>query len=586
MTLRRYLLPAVVSGYLSTLTLGLCLVTVFLRVKVTNDLQQALETYALLLEGLVHNVTPLSLEGLSVAARIVSDEGTGPRLSILDQSGNVIWDSIPEALESWQVPLPEEVRLAAAGQRVTVGSYDPFLGGDALVVLRPVLVNSQVIAVVRCAALVPTTIDMLRPLTSTFAALFLLAILAATATYLALTVKLEAPITELRHGLHQRGIVTADWDSRSDYRQAISAIRTIIADLQEQLHAAANQRNELESVLSGLVEAVFVVDNEATLVRYNEAAAKLFGLPKEAPNGRSVQEIIRNAEFLRFVRQTLAADQAHEGELTVRVQQPQVLRAYGVGLFDEQAGKVGCLIVLHDISRERQLELAGKEFIANVSHELKTPITAIKGFVETLLDGALEEPDSATRFLRIIHTQSEHLQRLVEDLLTLSRLERQSRQTKLELTEQKILDLVQASAAVCSVKAAAKNLILTFDCPSELTAWLKPDLIQQALVNLIDNAIKYSAPHTTVSIRCRQQDSTLTIKVADTGCGIAPEHQQRVFERFFRVKAALGEEQEGSGLGLPIVKHIVNAHSGGVSVESSPGNGSIFTITLPYQNPI
>jgi two-component system phosphate regulon sensor histidine kinase PhoR len=242
---------------------------------------------------------------------------------------------------------------------------------------------------------------------------------------------------------------------------------------------------------------------------------------------------------------------------------------------------IGTLAVFHDITHLRRLETARRDFVANVSHELKTPITSIKGFVETLLAGALKEPENAEKFLRIIAQQTDRLHEIIDDLLSLSRIEQKAEKHQIALARGNLKEVLQAASQACEAKAAAKNISLEVTCPDTLRASLNAPLLEQALVNLIDNAVKFSPAHSTVRVEAQETEAEIIIRVMDQGDGIPPEHLDRIFERFYRVDAGRSRKEGGTGLGLAIVKHIAQAHGGRVTVESTPGQGSIFSLHLP-----
>jgi len=231
----------------------------------------------------------------------------------------------------------------------------------------------------------------------------------------------------------------------------------------------------------------------------------------------------------------------------------------------------------------RRLESIRRDFVANVSHELKTPITSIEGFAETLLDGALAEPESARHFVEIISKQAARLHAIVEDLLTLSRVEQGTKREEIVLQEQPIAEVLQTAIQICSSRAEVENMAISLVCAPTITAGINPALLEQAVVNLLDNAVKYSGKGSVIKVEAEKKAGEVLIRVCDNGVGIASQDLSRIFERFYRVDKARSSKLGGTGLGLSIVKHIVQAHHGHVSVESSPGKGSIFTIHLPVR---
>jgi two-component system phosphate regulon sensor histidine kinase PhoR len=228
-----------------------------------------------------------------------------------------------------------------------------------------------------------------------------------------------------------------------------------------------------------------------------------------------------------------------------------------------------------------RLENLRLDFVANVSHELKTPVTTIVGFVETLLEGAKDEPDELNHFLEIISRQADRLAAIIDDLLTLSRLESAPLDEILELSVQNLEEILESCYQICRARADEKNISLTFICPSSLHVYADRSLLIQAIVNLVDNAIKYSLANTQVVMRGSETGKGVQIAVIDNGPGIDDRHQARLFERFYRVDKARSRKLGGTGLGLAIVKHIVSVHGGQVKVETSIGKGSTFIILLP-----
>jgi signal transduction histidine kinase len=227
------------------------------------------------------------------------------------------------------------------------------------------------------------------------------------------------------------------------------------------------------------------------------------------------------------------------------------------------------------------LENLRREFVANVSHELKTPVTTIKGFIETLLEGAKDDPDDLQRFLEIISRQSDRLASIIDDLLTLSRLESAPISEIMDTGVHQLCDILESCRDICLARAQQKNITIRKNCATDIVVHADRSLLTQAIVNLVDNAIKYSPEETTVSVACTEQEGYIEISVTDEGPGIAQQHLSRLFERFYRADKARSRKLGGTGLGLAIVKHIVNVHGGMVGVSSKPGTGSTFTIRLP-----
>jgi two-component system phosphate regulon sensor histidine kinase PhoR len=351
--------------------------------------------------------------------------------------------------------------------------------------------------------------------------------------------------------------------------------------LNRRIQELAQQKNELDAVLSSMVEGVMAIDNNERVLSLNAAAARMFGIPTGEGIGRSVQELIRNTDLHRFIAMTLRSGEELEDDISLYADRERVVQVRGTALNDASGKQIGCVIALNEVTRLKKLENAQREFVANVSHELKTPLTSIKGYVSTLIEDGFESPDDAGRFLEIISRQADNLDALIEDLLALSRLEQDASERELPEEEVSLCEVVAAAIQVCSDKAREKNIQLTVDCGPEIRAKLNARLLERAVVNLLDNSIKYSNEGGRVELRGEQRNGTVSLHVQDFGTGIEKEHLPRLFERFFRVDRARSRKLGGTGLGLAIVKHIMRVHGGEATVDSTPGKGSTFSIHLP-----
>jgi two-component system phosphate regulon sensor histidine kinase PhoR len=270
-----------------------------------------------------------------------------------------------------------------------------------------------------------------------------------------------------------------------------------------------------------------------------------------------------------------------ERDVVFREDEDRFIQLHGAALRDETGAIIGGLVVMNDITRLKRLESLRRDFVANVSHELKTPLTTLKGCVETLSDGAVANPDEAGRFLGMMDRQVGRLEAMVDDLLVLSRLEHESDRGGVELVPGSVNDVLSRVVQSFFDRAAKKGIHLILDCPDSITAPINAALLEQAMGNLVDNAIKYSAEETAITVSAGMQGDAVAIAVADQGLGMEKKHLDRIFERFYRVDPARSRAQGGTGLGLAIVKHIALAHRGSVTVASTPGQGSTFTLRIP-----
>ena len=365
------------------------------------------------------------------------------------------------------------------------------------------------------------------------------------------------------------------------------ALNRMADEINRRIRIIVRQRNELEAVFAIMAEPIIAVDAEERIIRMNRAATSLFMLDPKAVKGKAMQGVIRNSVLRELISRSLWDNTSLEEEIflfegTSRI----ILQTHAVPLRNGDRKNMGALVVMNDLTRIKRLEKIRQDFVANVSHEIKTPLTAIKGYVETLLDGALDNSDDAARFLEIVARQTARLDAIVDDLLTLSRIENKADKGEIMLNEGKILPVFNAAYQTCAVNAEKKKINVRIQCSDALAAPMNSPLLEQAIINLLTNAITYGPGGSTVTLRAEHQKTPedreiVRINVEDQGPGIEREHLGRLFERFYRCDKARGRKQGGTGLGLAIVKHIAQSHGGSVSVRSNPGRGSVFTISLP-----
>jgi len=386
----------------------------------------------------------------------------------------------------------------------------------------------------------------------------------------------------------------ADGDTSAPIPAAESAelaeLADAIASLREQLVerglTIGRQGTQQEAVLGSMIEGVLAIDARQRVVGINRAAAELLAVDPDRAIRRPLQEVVRNPDLRRFALRAIDCREPVEDDLLLRGIRDRTIRLRGTALRD-LSGEGGAVIVLNDVTAMQRLENVRRDFVANVSHELKTPIASIKGFVETLLDGAGDDPADQRRFLSIIARHADRLASNIEDLLALSRIEQSEGTGNLPRESVLLADMLSAVTVDCLPRASDRSIQLDVSCDPHIEAEINAPLLEQALINLVDNAIKYSDPGRTIWITVgvepaeTERSGAVVITVRDEGCGVEAEHLPRLFERFYRVDKARSRKLGGTGLGLSIVKHIVQAHGGTVAVESEPGVGSTFTIRLP-----
>ncbi|MFW6122603.1 MAG: ATP-binding protein [Thermodesulfobacteriota bacterium] len=513
------------------------------------------------------------------------DRLTDTHLTVVLADGRVVGDSRQDPGTMGNYGDIPEIREALAGE-VGKDQRDATLREpDTLFVAVPVRLQGQIAAVVRAALPVSVAGQTLTAVYLKVAIGGLGLILLAAGLSLILSRRLIQPLEEVRRGAERfaRGDLSLKLP-RPELRELVGLSETLnhmASQLDERIGTILRQRQEREAVLASMVEGVIAVDSRSRVISLNRAASELLGLDPAFVIQRRITEVVENPDLQWFITRSLAASGPIEGEITIQGEKPRFLQAHGTTLKDPHGKAFGVLIVVHDVTRLRQLEKARRDFVANVSHELKTPITSIRGFVETLLEGgAISDPEHAEKFLGIIGRQADRLGAIIEDLLSLSRIEQETEQGKIHLVGGRIKGILNAALQVCSTRAEEKQISVNLSCPEDLRARVNGPLLEQALVNLIDNAVKYSEAGSSVQIEAGQNNGQVVIKVTDQGAGIPKEHLSRLFERFYRVDASRSRKMGGTGLGLAIVKHIAQAHGGKVEVASTPGQGSTFSIFL------
>jgi two-component system, OmpR family, phosphate regulon sensor histidine kinase PhoR len=334
-----------------------------------------------------------------------------------------------------------------------------------------------------------------------------------------------------------------------------------------------------QALFDSMAEGVLILDRDERIKMANPSLHRLFKLATDV-RGQTILEAFRIETLSELVKRLREEPAVHGCEFELPGLEERWVQVNASAVIDNERVRHGSIWVFNDLTRLKQLENTRRDFVANVSHELRTPLSLIKGFVETLLEGAKDNPDLAAQFLRTIEKHADRLTFLIEDLLTISRLE--SGRTVMDLNEVELHDEVQRVIDDLQARAAERKIRMDNQVPPELRARADTDRLQQVLFNLVENAIKYGRPEGIVTVAAKMRsDNNIVVSVQDNGPGIPPEARERVFERFYRVDRARSRESGGTGLGLAIVKHIVQAHGGEVWVESEMGAGTTFRFTLP-----
>ncbi|MEW6303263.1 MAG: ATP-binding protein [Verrucomicrobiota bacterium] len=379
------------------------------------------------------------------------------------------------------------------------------------------------------------------------------------------------------------GLAAVHWSWRKRCRELNRVLdrsmREVEALKEHHLETLAHEHAQQQALFNSMTEGVLLLDQQGRVRLINQGLERLFNLSYDI-RGQTIMEAFRMHELRDIVNRTTVEGHVLAEELDLPGLDNRCLQVNAATILNREGKHQGILLVFHDLTRLRQLENTRKEFVANVSHELRTPLSLIKGYVETLIDGAKDDPAVAMRFLQTIEKHADRLTYLIEDLLTISRLE--SGQIVLNMQAVALRPLVDRVVIDFESRTAEKKVAILNQVPTELTVRADADRLQQVLFNLVDNAMKYGKNEGRIEISAKNagEDKAVEMCVADDGPGIPPEATERVFERFYRVDRARSREQGGTGLGLAIVKHIVQSHGGEVWVTSDPGNGAKFYFTL------
>jgi two-component system phosphate regulon sensor histidine kinase PhoR len=569
------------------------------RVLETAAAEELVDTGAILAASQADRIAALADDPVAAQAWATRlTDGGNLRLTLIRADGRVIADSsrTPDQVPAMEnhAGRPEVLAAMARGSGTSVRKSDT-TGASYVYAARTVPLPKGGLMVLRLARPIGT----LAAVESNVGRVLLLAVAAALLAIMAvswwITRSLFVPLSRVIHGAER--LAGGDLGHRLEVPEEdelstlAGAVNRLAAQVETQIAAVGEERDHLRRILSSMTDGVLVTDGEGRALLTNAAFRALFDAPREVTGMRPL-EITRQRTLDRLVHETLAAGQSQNAELEQDTPVRRTLAltsavltnlpAAGVPHANGNGGAaVGCVIVARDITAFTRLSEMRRDFVANVSHELKTPLAAIRGYAETLRDGALEDHEAAPRFLGRVLEQCKRLQALLDDLLTLSRLERPGSAPERQPVD--LASVARRSAETLAAAAAERRVRVEVRTIGDGAPMLQADAdgMERMVTNLLDNAVKYNRPGGNVVVQVGRSGDQALFEVRDSGIGIPAEALPRIFERFYRVDKGRSREEGGTGLGLAIVKHVAQLHGGRVEVDSTLGEGSRFRVYLP-----
>ncbi len=510
--------------------------------------------------------------------------GSNMRITVIDISGKVIGDSDANIQSTDNHHDRPEILEALEGKVGLEKRHSTTIGEDLLYCAIPYYSNDKIVGVIRLSTRL-NDINLLKKgiYMNTLISLIVGLAIAAILGY-RVSIYISSPIKEMTYmsskisrGQFDKRI---DISSKDEIGELSTSINNMAAKLDETINSLKDKNSKMEAILSSVINGIIAVDNNERVLFMNPSAINILNIREKDVTGKYLLQIARNNDMDDFLRQIIEKKHFESTEIVISYPEEKNLKIYTNPIkYNDSEDVIGIIIIIQDITEIRKLERIRTEFVANVSHELKTPLTSIKGFAETLRLGALDDHETASRFLGIIEEEADRLFRLINDILSLSELE--NKKVKQNRAVVNIERLINHVVSIMTSQAQNKNISMSKDIRLKSNDFIGDnDEIKQMLINLIDNAIKYTQENGCVSIEAYDNESKLIITVSDSGIGIPKEHIPRLFERFYRVDKARSKKIGGTGLGLAIVKHIVKSYNGEIEVASKVGIGTKFKVIL------
>jgi len=508
------------------------------------------------------------------------------RVTVIDNNGIVIADSWenPELMEN-HLERPEISTALNGGQGKSIRDSTT-INQNLLYVAIPIWQGSEVVGAVRIAStLAAVDVGFNRIRSTLLAAIFLTSLL-AIALSIRLAQKYTAPLEEITTAAREIGdgnlnrrlhIRTGD-----ELELLAHTLNNLASNLDDKITESIAETQKLSLILKHMDNAVILLDRYGQVTTANKMAKDIFDIKDSMLNQHNMQ-VLGNSQLDRSIHQTIMNGKSMLIHLKTNIHgDKRVFQVFLAPITAMENDITGVLSVFHDITTLQDLHERQADFVANASHELATPLTAIKGFAETLLDGAIDDPKLSIKFINIIHTEAERMQRLINELLQLAKLNSQEYRQQVKLERIDLTPLLHKVKQYLATNAVEKDITITIYAPTEpISIMANLDWLKQVLLNLLDNSIKYTLPTGRVILKCYQENNHAILVVEDSGIGISATDLPLIFDRFYRVDKARARSAGGTGLGLAIVKFIVEMHGGRIDVKSTVNKGTTFTIKLP-----
>ncbi|OFG12837.1 two-component system histidine kinase PnpS [Listeria monocytogenes] len=512
-------------------------------------------------------------------------EDIDARITVIDSEGDVVADTKkdPEKLDN-HMNRPEVTDILKKGESVGISIRESdSLGYSMLYVAVPVKHQGKTDGVLRISISLESVDAAVAKLWGNLALIFgnALVIIAAISVFIAR--KITRPVREIIEV--STDLANHKYDSRihgkiSGELQDLSiSVNTLAESLETQMFEIKQNEQRLNAIVQNLVSGVMLINVDKQVIMTNRTMYQILG--ETEITGKPFYEVIKSFALSQLIEGTFETKTIQQKEIILYFPREMILDASVSPILGENGEITGIILLLHDITQIRHLENVRSEFVTNVSHELKTPVTALKGFAETLLDGAMYDEVLLKKFLTIIKEESDRLHRLIMDILALSRIEQNPVAENVELVD--VDEVIEQSARTIFEMATEKNIRVTIPEKTSASVMIETDRdkLQQIIINLLSNAINYTPVDGKVEVKLIEQEAEVIIEVTDNGIGIPAKDIDRVFERFYRVDKARSRHSGGTGLGLSIVKHLVENCGGRIEVESQEEVGSTFRVTLP-----